>query len=195
MLVQMNIFAWNIWSRVCLRSQRQCCSAFQFWQFPFHLIWWSSFNSWNSDVGKSNFGAEKSKHLLVFFSSRDSQISCAEHSTIRVYQQGFLSWVWDFGISSQLLVCRLRVRSLNCRKYAILRNRLDNPFYQFSPAHSVNGWYNPGFVFVNNALLFTLDFPHLFSLHTRISWVFVVSVLNQFNVVQARVFLLFPWCR
>lgn len=38
--------------------------------------------SWNSDVGKSNFGVEKSKHSLVCFSSRDSQISCTVFSTI-----------------------------------------------------------------------------------------------------------------
>ena len=38
--------------------------------------------SWNFDVGKSNFGVEKSKHLLVFFSSPDSQMSCAVYSTI-----------------------------------------------------------------------------------------------------------------
>ena len=84
-------------------------------------------------------------------------------------------------------MCRLRVRSLTYRKYVILRNRLDNTFYQFSPARSMNGGYNPGFVFVNNTLLFSPDFPRLFWLHTRISWVFVVSVLNLFNVVHARV--------
>lgn len=83
MLVQMNIFAWDIWSRVCLRSHWQCCSAFQFWQFPFQWPDIMKLVSWNSDVGKSNFGVEKSKHLLVCFSSRDSQISCTVFSTIR----------------------------------------------------------------------------------------------------------------
>lgn len=134
----------------------------------FLVTWYHE--AWNSDGGKSNFGVEKSKQ---------TQTAIARSLALYIpLSAGFLSWAWDFGTSSQHCLgvpCA-------CRKPDLQRNRLDNPFYQFSPTLSMNGWHNPGFVCVNNTLLFIPHFPRLFWLHTRISWVFVVSVLNLFNV-------------
>lgn len=81
--------------------------------------------SWNFDVGKTNFGVEKSKHLFV-----SSQAVIARSLPLDIpLSAGFSVFSLRFWFVKPILGLPFACRKPDLQEICNLRNRLDNLFY------------------------------------------------------------------